>query len=107
MTCSNQGGLKTCHPGAHAEFASGRVHAYGVKTKIAAHNGNFKITDQTKDLVVERARSEIENKEIFHYEVLKIIRLFYQILIAVVIGSMVIHQMLDYIRTKKRHQKHH
>jgi hypothetical protein len=107
MTCSNQGGLKNCHPGAHAEFASGRVHAYGVKAKIAAHNGNLKITDQTKDLVVERARSEIENKEIFHYNVLKIIRLFYQILIAVVIGSMIIHQMLDYIRTKKRHQKHH
>ena len=58
---------------------------------------------QAENLVAERAQQEIENKEIFHYQVLKIIRLFYQILIAVVVGSMVIHQMLDYIRTKKRH----
>ena len=57
--------------------------------------------------MVERAQAEIEHKEIFHYKVLKIIRLFYQLLIAAVIGSMVIHQMLDYIRTKKEHQKHH
>jgi cell division septal protein FtsQ len=58
---------------------------------------------QAENLVAERAQQEIENKEIFHYQVLKIIRLFYQMLIAVVVGSMVIHQMLDYIRTKKRH----
>jgi len=103
MTCSNQGGLKTCHPGAHAEFARGRVHAYGFKAKIAAYNEKLKIPSQTKNLVAERAQAEIEHKEIFHYNVLKIIRLFYKILIAVVIGSMVIHQMLDYIRTKKRH----
>jgi NapC/NirT cytochrome c family, N-terminal region len=102
-TCSNQGGLKTCHPGAHAEFASGRVHAYGFKAKIAAYNEKLKMPSQTKNLVAERAEAEIEHKEIFHYKVLKIIRLFYQILIAVVIGSMVVHQMLDYIRTKKRH----
>jgi len=102
-TCSNQGGLKTCHPGATTKFASGRVHAYGAKVKIAAESGKLKIINQTKNLVVERAREEIQEKEIFHYNVLKIIRLFYQVLIAVVIGSMVIHQMLDYIRTKKRH----
>jgi hypothetical protein len=107
MTCNNQGGLKTCHPGATTEFASGRVHAYGAKAKIAAGSSKLKITDQTKNLVVERAREEIQDKEIFHYNILKIIRLFYQVLIAVVIGSMIIHQMLDYIRTKKRHQKHH
>ncbi len=81
----------------------GRVHAYGFKAKIAAYNDKFKIPSQTKNLVAERAQAEIEHKEIFHYNVLKIIRLFYQILIAAVIGSMVIHQMLDYIRTKKRH----
>ena len=102
-TCSNQGGLKTCHPGATTEFASGRVHAYGAKVKIAAESGKLKIINQTKNLVVERAREEIQENEIFHYNILKIIRLFYQVLIAVVIGSMVIHQMLDYFRTKKRH----
>ena len=53
--------------------------------------------------MVERAQTEIEHKEIFRYKVLKIIRLFYQILIAVVVGSMVIHQTMDYIRAKKKH----
>jgi len=106
-TCSNQGGLKTCHPGAHAEFARGRVHAYGFKAKIAAYNDKLKMPNQTKNLVAERAQAEIEHKEIFHYNVLKIIRLFYQLLIAAVIGSMVIHQMLDYIRTKRKNQKPH
>ena len=101
MTCSNQGGLKTCHPGATTEFASGRVHAYGAKAKIASGSDKLKITDQTKNLVVERAREEIQEKEIFHYNVLKIIRLFYQVLIALVIGSMGIHQFLDYRRAKK------
>jgi len=101
MTCSNQGGLKTCHPGATTEFASGRVHAYGAKAKIAASSEKLDTSNQTKNLVVERAREEIQEKEIFHYNVLKIIRLFYKVLIAVVIGSMGIHQFLDYRRAKK------
>lgn len=107
MTCNNQGGLKACHPGATSEFAGGRVHAYGAKAKIAADNGGIDMASQTKNLVVERARAEIPDKEIYHYKILKIIRLFYQVLIAVVIGSMGVHQLLDYVRTKKRDQNHH
>jgi len=101
MTCSNQGGIKTCHPGATTEFASGRVHAYGAKAKIASGSDKLKMPNQTDRLVVERAREEMQEKEIFHYNVLKIIRLFYQVLIAVVIGSMCLHQFLDYRRAKK------
>lgn len=107
MTCNNQGGLKTCHPGATGEFARGRVHAYGAKAKIAADNVGIDMASQAKNLVIERARAEIPDEEIYHYKILKIIRVFYQILIAVVIGSMGVHQLLDYVRTKKRHQNHH
>jgi hypothetical protein len=102
-TCSNQGGQQKCHPGATPEFASGRVHAYGIKARIAAQNNVLK--DQTQDisLMTDRAKVDISEEEIFNYTILRIVRLFYQVLIAVAVGSMCLHQLLDYIRTKKRH----
>jgi hypothetical protein len=102
MTCSNQGGIKACHPRATTEFASGRVHAYGTKAKIAAGNSGLNMENQAKNLVVKRAKAEIPEDEILHYNILKIVRLFYQLLIALVISFMCVHQLLDYIRAKKR-----
>jgi hypothetical protein len=102
MTCSNQGGIKACHPRATTEFASGRVHAYGTKAKIVAGNSGLSMENQAKNLVVKRAKAEIPEDEILHYNILKIVRLFYQILIALVISFMCVHQLLDYIRAKKR-----
>ncbi len=105
QTCSNQGGLQKCHPGATADFAKGRVHAYGIKARIQAGNTKgLKIKDDFEKLVIERAEQDISKEEVFHYKVLKIIRLFYQMLITVVIGSMCLHQFLDYRRTKKKHK---
>jgi len=103
MTCSNQGGLQKCHPGATTNFASGRVHAYGIKAKMAAGNSGPNMANQSNNLVFKRAKAEIPEEEIFHYKVLKIVRMVYQVLIAVVIGFMCVHQLLDYIRAKKRH----
>ena len=37
-TCSNQGGIQVCHPGATAQFAGGRVHAYGTKAQMLVGN---------------------------------------------------------------------
>lgn len=106
-TCSNQGGQQKCHPDATQEFASGRVHAYGVKASIVFRNDVFGNQTQEISLVADRAREDIPEQEIFNYTILRIVRLFYQVLIAVVIGSMCLHQLLDYRRTKKRHRKHH
>ncbi len=106
-TCSNQGGVETCHPSATVEFASGRVHAYGVKASIAAENNVYEYKTRKISLIADRARTDISEEEIFHYTILRIVRLFYQVLIAVVIGSMCIHQFLDYIRTRKKHKKSH
>lgn len=106
-TCSNQGGQQKCHPGASEDFAKGRVHAYGIKARIAAGNNDFKDQTQEISLMAYRAKVDISEKEIFHYLILKIVRLFYQVLIAAVIGSMCLHQLLDYVRTKKKHQKPH
>ena len=64
---------------------------------------NF-VEDQNISLVIERAEKDLSNKELFHYKVLKLVKLFYKILIAFVIGSMLIHQGLDYVASR-RHLK--
>jgi hypothetical protein len=104
-TCSNQGGVQSCHPGATTQFATGRVHAYGMKAQLMAgqNQANF-VEDQNISLVIERAEKDLSNKELFHYKVLKLVKLFYKILIAFVIGSMLIHQGLDYVASR-RHLK--
>ena len=106
-TCSNQGGVQSCHPGATAQFAEGRVHAYGMKAQImASQNQANLVEDQNISLVVERAEKDLSKKELFHYKVLNLVKLFYKILIAFVIGSMLIHQGLDYMASR-RHLKSH
>ena len=72
-----------------------------------AKNNVIKDQAQEISLVADRAKEDITEEEIFNYTILRIVRLFYQVLIASVIGSMCLHQLLDYTRTKKRHQKHH
>jgi hypothetical protein len=105
VTCSNQGGLQICHPNATADFAKGRVHAYGMKAQLMAAKNAVGVEEKDTTLIIKRAKTDIPDEEVFHYKILKIIRVFYQVLIAVVIGSMCLHQLLDYIRTKKNHQR--
>jgi hypothetical protein len=102
-TCSNQGGVQSCHPGATTQFATGRVHAYGMKAQLMAsqNQANF-MEDQDFALVMERAEKDLSSKELFHYKVQKLVKLFYKILIAFVIGSMLIHQGLDYVASRKQ-----
>lgn len=101
QTCSNQGGLQSCHPKATEEFAGGRVHAYGLKAQLLAGHTRDRVDDPNQALVIERAEKDIESAEVSHYRVLKLIRLFYQVMIGCVIGFMSIHQLLDYIRLRK------
>ena len=53
-------------------------------------------------LVMERAEKDLSAKELFYYKVLRLVKLFYKILIAFVIGSMLIHQLLDYIASRRQ-----
>ena len=102
-TCSNQGGIQSCHPGATAQFAGGRVHAYGTKVQLMAAEEAVKAeAEETEPLLLIRARKEVSDEEVFRYRVLSLIKLFYQILIAAVIGFMSLHQFLDYRSTKRR-----
>ncbi|MBA4366861.1 MAG: hypothetical protein C0403_04405 [Desulfobacterium sp.] len=111
-TCAHQGGIQTCHPGATPEFAMGRVHAYGANAEMAASVQTTTVAsrddEKLKLLVQVRAKNELSKKEVFHYQVLHYITLFYKILIGSVIGFMILHQFLDYRRTRKRmNQRHH
>jgi hypothetical protein len=111
-TCSNQDGLQTCHPGATERFSTGRVHAYGVKAQMAASN-NTQGEDQD-DLVSQdgttllyRAKADMQVGDVLHFKVIRLLKLVYKLLIAVVIGSMCLHQTLDYVRAKINHKKNH
>ncbi|NOX35069.1 MAG: hypothetical protein GXP56_15295 [Deltaproteobacteria bacterium] len=106
QTCSRQGGVQSCHPGATNEFSTGRVHAYGIKAEIASTK--FDKDELSPDvaassLLLKRAKVEIPAKELFHYNILKLLKLFYKILIAGVIGFMGLHQFFDYLRARKKH----
>lgn len=104
-TCSNQGGVQECHPRATADFAEGRVHAYGSKVQLltAREAVIAEAEAEAEDSVMlVRARKEVTDEEIFYYKVLSLIRLAYQVLIGSVIGFMVVHQLLDFRRTRKK-----
>ncbi len=101
-TCSNPGGLQTCHPDATPEFASGRVHEYGIKAQLAAGESDVIAVESPESVIVEEAEDGVSEKEQFQYKVLGIIRLFYKILIGFTIGFMSLHQLLDFIRARKK-----
>jgi len=102
-TCSNQGGIQNCHPGATEKFAEGRVHAYGTKIQLIAAQEVVQAKAQEETpLLLERARKEVTEEEVFHYKVLSLLKLLYQLLIASVIGFMALHQVLDYFSIRRR-----
>jgi hypothetical protein len=103
QTCSNKGGVQTCHPDATVKFASGRVHTYEFKAQLSPGGGAFDVEGRLKILMEERTKANITEEEIFHYKILYILKLFYKILIAVTISFMGLHQMLDYLRARKTH----
>ena len=107
-TCSNQGGILACHPGATARFAEGRVHSYGTKVQLLTAREAVRVQVRKENpLLLERAGKEVSARELFHYRVLNLIRLAYKILIAMVIGFMFFHQSLDFVRTKWKMRKAH
>jgi len=106
-TCSNQGGMQVCHPGATAKFASGRVHAYGTKTQLMARNNIKGVQELEMVRVLERAQTDVSDEDIFHYQVLKFIKLFYKVLIGATVLFMGFHQWLDFLRAKRKQKKLH
>ena len=104
-TCSNQGGLQSCHPGATDQFASGRVHAYGLKAQMVAGTESVDNENRDMSLVRKRAESDVSAQDAFHYQILEYIRLFYKVLIGGTIGFMCLHQFVAYRSGRKKHAK--
>jgi hypothetical protein len=100
-TCSNQGGLQVCHPGATAEFATGRVHAYGTKVQMLAGSSFSDFDNKEISSVLQRAEADTSEAEVFHYKVLQLIKLFYKVMIGATVLFMGFHQWLDFLRTKR------
>ena len=65
---------------------------------------NFFLKDIDESLLMARAQEEISEQEIFNFKILSYIRLFYKVLIPLVIGFMLVHQGLDLLtHFRKRH----
>ncbi len=107
QTCSRQDGVQACHPGATERFAGGRVHAYGKKVQIASSLSNTEkapeLNSASSRLLVKRAEAEIQPRQVFNYNILKLLKLFYKLLIGSVIGFMLFHQFLDFLKARKQH----
>jgi hypothetical protein len=106
-TCSNSGGIQICHPNATEGFATGRVHTYGIKAQIVSGEGGFKVEGGGKSLMETQARADITEAEVRHYRIIRPLKLIYKYLIGCVIGFMSLHQLLDYIRARKKHKISH
>jgi hypothetical protein len=104
-TCSNQGGIQSCHPGATAGFATGRVHAYGTKVQLAAGKEGAVAEGVDSTLLTERASKEMSEQEIFRHKVLSYIRLFYKVFIPLVVGFMFYHQWMDFLASLRKRRK--
>jgi len=104
-TCSNQGGMQVCHPGATAEFASGRVHAYGTKARMLVGSKVGDFDKKEISSVLKRAEADTSEAEVFHYEVLRLIKLFYKIMIGATVLFMGFHQWLDFLGAKRSQKK--
>jgi hypothetical protein len=105
QTCSNQGGLQTCHPGATVEFATGRVHAYGTKIQMMTGSNGGDLNNLEMTSMLKRAEAETSEAEVFHYQVLRVIKLVYQFLIGGTVLFMGFHQWLDFLAAKRRQKQ--
>lgn len=119
QTCSNTSGVQQCHPNATAKFAEGEIHqaGLGLEDTVAAF-----IKDETalSDIDVLRKERRFRNlfanvdldpgtfdeDEAFHRKVYGLVRYIYTLLITVVIGGMLLHQIMDFYRTVKNLKKH-
>lgn len=117
-TCANEEGTQGCHPRAKASFAKGKIHHTGLgfdETVAAFLRGESTIGDKAlrkerrfRNLmdVTDEDLSTMNEQERFHVKVYMIVKYVYTLLITVVIGGMLIHQLMDLYRTVKNRNNH-
>lgn len=102
--------MPDCHPAATATFAKGKVHAAGIKVGILREQaeaevlaGEPTLTEEERAILIERAQAEQ-----LKFKIVRLVKIFYTVLIGVICGGMFIHQVLDFIATmrERREGKH-
>lgn len=118
QTCANLSGTQKCHPNATVAFATGKIHPEGTgfeKHATELAEGEAVVQDVIKEerfsdvaaLTEEDADiSKLSEEELFHRKVYIIVKYVYTLLITVVIGGMLLHQMLDFYRIVQNRRKH-
>jgi hypothetical protein len=118
-TCANVEGTQQCHPGANPSFARGKIHQTGLgfeETVVAFMKGESTVADISALRKERRFRnlmdvkdadlSTLNEQERFQFKVYMIVKYVYTLLITVVIGGMLIHQLMDLYRTVKNRNNH-
>lgn len=100
-TCSNDGGVQSCHPAATERFAKGRVHAYGLKAALASADPSGAEGDDDETALVRRAAEDMSDTEVRQFRIIELIKLIYKLLIAATIVPMLGHNLLDLYRIKR------
>ncbi len=112
QTCMNQDGTQICHPNAIASFSSGKIHKAGVgidkhvmamakREQLQAGDDGIRKNSSFNTLMTDEEKKDLSNldkQEVFHWKVLMLVKYIYTMLITVVVGGMLIHQVLDFWR---------
>ncbi|MDD3618132.1 MAG: hypothetical protein RBR09_01685 [Desulfobulbaceae bacterium] len=119
QTCANEMGTQKCHPSATERFARGKIHRTGLgfdETVAAVIRGDTTLEAievlrkerrfQNLMDIDEEELAAMGEKERFQHQIYIIVKLVYTLLITVVIGGMLVHQLMDLYRTVKNRQNH-
>jgi hypothetical protein len=118
-TCANTEGVQECHPGAVASFTRGKIHQTGLgfEETVAAFVKGETTLDQISALRKERRfrnlmavddadLTSLNEDEHFQLKIYMLVKYVYTLLITVVIGGMLIHQLMDFYRIVKNRKNH-
>jgi hypothetical protein len=106
-TCSNQGGVQVCHPDATPSFAQGNIHPAQYKTGFFENKADALARKrdiekgQMKPFQGLLGRVDTGAQSYYQGVILILIKYFYMVLIGGLIGCMIVHQILDYLATRR------
>jgi hypothetical protein len=118
-TCASTESSQDCHPGASYSFSTGKIHQTGLgfdETVAAFVKGETSLDEisglnkdrRLRDLMDSDAAdvSKMSEQERFERKVYILVKWIYTLLITVVIGGMLIHQLMDFYRIVQNRKKH-
>ena len=118
-TCANVGGTQQCHVGATEAFTKGKIHKTGLgfEETVAAFVEGESSLENISALGKERRfrnlmeagdadLSVLNEQELFQVKIYMLVKYVYTLLITVVIGGMLIHQLMDFYRIVRNRKNH-